>query len=254
MGWPVSIGNIVMLGCPSGTGICYCIMWERPGGQAPRLERSTCIWVRVAERMDRASGSADCADMLTSRWTSGQAQEDTDDADAREDMDDAHGTHGTHGTGGTHGTHGTHGMHGMHGMHGTHRTHGMHRMHGTHGPIVELLPLSDSDDNDDWCKPYAEMGEDWFSEVGEDNDNDVPSPVDAVELAAQASDERTETPVVELYDSGSTRHISPYCDQFETLTPIPPKSFAAANKQHFDVMGIGSMIVQVPNGTDVSQL
>lgn len=38
---------------------------------------------------------------------------------------------------------------------------------------------------------------------------------------------------IELYDSGSTRHISPFKERFESLSTIPPKSFTAANKQSF---------------------
>ncbi|KAG2742176.1 hypothetical protein P692DRAFT_201655076, partial [Suillus brevipes Sb2] len=53
---------------------------------------------------------------------------------------------------------------------------------------------------------------------------------------------------VELYDSGTTRHISPYREQFKSLTPIPPKTFAAANKQCFDATGIGELVIEVPNG------
>ncbi|KAG2345177.1 hypothetical protein BDR05DRAFT_842787, partial [Suillus weaverae] len=53
---------------------------------------------------------------------------------------------------------------------------------------------------------------------------------------------------VELYDSGTTRHISPYREQFKSLTPIPPKTFAAANKQRFDATGIGELVIEVPNG------
>ncbi|KAG2065751.1 hypothetical protein BDR04DRAFT_949080, partial [Suillus decipiens] len=52
---------------------------------------------------------------------------------------------------------------------------------------------------------------------------------------------------VKLYDSGTTRHISPYHNQFITLTPIPPKTFAAANKQPFDATGIGELVIEVLN-------
>ncbi|KAG2119814.1 uncharacterized protein F5147DRAFT_527379, partial [Suillus discolor] len=51
---------------------------------------------------------------------------------------------------------------------------------------------------------------------------------------------------IKLYDSGSTRHISPYHDQFETLFDISPKHFAAANKQHFSATGIGELVIKVP--------
>ncbi|KAG2338445.1 hypothetical protein BDR05DRAFT_840449, partial [Suillus weaverae] len=53
---------------------------------------------------------------------------------------------------------------------------------------------------------------------------------------------------VELYDSGSTRHISPYKERFNSISLIPPKSFTAANKQSFNAVGMGEMVIEVPNG------
>ncbi|KAG2758122.1 hypothetical protein P692DRAFT_201677203, partial [Suillus brevipes Sb2] len=53
---------------------------------------------------------------------------------------------------------------------------------------------------------------------------------------------------VELYDSGTTHHISPYKARFETLSPIPPKPFVAANKQRFSATAMGELVVEVPNG------
>jgi len=38
------------------------------------------------------------------------------------------------------------------------------------------------------------------------------------------------------------------------LSPIPPKSLAAANKQSFEAVGVGEMVIEVPNGLDVSKL
>ncbi|KAG2074324.1 hypothetical protein BDR04DRAFT_972508, partial [Suillus decipiens] len=52
---------------------------------------------------------------------------------------------------------------------------------------------------------------------------------------------------VELYDLGSTCHISPFKENFDTLSGIPPKSFTAVNKQSFNAIGIGEMIIEVPN-------
>ncbi|OJA08216.1 hypothetical protein AZE42_10343 [Rhizopogon vesiculosus] len=119
--------------------------------------------------------------------------------------------------------------------------------------LPDLLTLSDSDSDANRCETYSVNDSDWFSEVG--NDENVPwGDDDTFELAAQVSNECAVKPVIELYDSGSMRHISPYCDQFESLTAIPPKSFAAVNKQHFDATGIGEMVIEVPNGVDVSRL
>ncbi|PPR01457.1 hypothetical protein CVT24_001860 [Panaeolus cyanescens] len=59
---------------------------------------------------------------------------------------------------------------------------------------------------------------------------------------------------ITLYDSGSTRHLSPYRDNFINFQTIPPFSLRAANKGSFDATGIGEMVVNVPNGTDTSMI
>ncbi|KDQ57560.1 hypothetical protein JAAARDRAFT_93236, partial [Jaapia argillacea MUCL 33604] len=52
----------------------------------------------------------------------------------------------------------------------------------------------------------------------------------------------------ELYDSGSTCHISPYHNNFENFVKIPPKPFTATNKQSFDAVGLGELVLDVLNG------
>jgi hypothetical protein len=59
---------------------------------------------------------------------------------------------------------------------------------------------------------------------------------------------------VDLYDSGTTEHLSPYRDQFSTYCDITPKSFTAANRQKFYAIGSGDMFIDVPNGLDVSKM
>ena len=58
----------------------------------------------------------------------------------------------------------------------------------------------------------------------------------------------------ELYNSGTTCHISPYCDMFTNYTPTPPKYLNAANKRKFVAIGKGDMVIKVPNGMKSSQL
>ena len=45
----------------------------------------------------------------------------------------------------------------------------------------------------------------------------------------------------ELYDSGASCHMSPYCNHFENYVTISPKSITAADKQHFQVIGKGDL-------------
>ena len=54
---------------------------------------------------------------------------------------------------------------------------------------------------------------------------------------------------VELYDTGATRHISPFRSDFKVYSPLtPPVLLNAANQQRFQAIGSGSMTIQVPNG------
>jgi hypothetical protein len=142
-----------------------------------------------------------------------------------------------------------------------------------------LTVVSTSDDGEYDVDPDDD---DWFSEVGDDSDasswdteelsgvgmNDTESFVDVdldsvaatgdvdAEVVAEVSENSNASnlPRQELYDSGTTRHISPYRKDFENYTEITPKSFTAANQQKFSAVGTGEMVVDVPNGVDVSSL
>src|SRR6266571_4246158 len=71
------------------------------------------------------------------------------------------------------------------------------------------------------------------------------------EVAAAAitpvSDDRGER--VELYDSGATRHISPYKSDFASYTVLdPPVYLNTTNQQRFPAVGTGTLAIHVPNG------
>ena len=53
----------------------------------------------------------------------------------------------------------------------------------------------------------------------------------------------------ELYDSGASRHMSPYRDHFENYIPIIPKSITAADKRYFQAIGKGDLRIKLPNGS-----
>ena len=60
---------------------------------------------------------------------------------------------------------------------------------------------------------------------------------------------------VELYDSGATRHISPYKSDFTTYETLDPPVFLnAANQQRFPAIGVGSLTIRTPNGGSQSAL
>ena len=53
---------------------------------------------------------------------------------------------------------------------------------------------------------------------------------------------------VELYDSGASRHMSPFSHRFTNLHSIPPRPITAANSRVFYAIGAGDLKINVPNG------
>jgi len=137
-----------------------------------------------------------------------------------------------------------------------------------HGSMPDLAQMSATDGE---VEDVESEGEDdgWFSEVGSDV-GDFADPEWESDEESEA-DEGPETapevlnmflhgevaddiPRVEIFDSGTTRHISPYRDDFVTLSAIAPKTLRAANKENFSAVGVGELVIDVPNGVDISQL
>ncbi len=75
----------------------------------------------------------------------------------------------------------------------------------------------------------------------------------AAAVIMPVSDDRGER--VELYDSGATRHISPYKSNFTTYTVLdPPIYLNATNQQRFPTVEMGTLTIHTPNGCDQSTL
>ena len=84
---------------------------------------------------------------------------------------------------------------------------------------------------------------DWLCEVDEM----------AAAVITPLSDDHSER--VEMYDSGATRHLSPYRSDFTTYAHLDaPIYFNAANQQKFAAVGIGSLAIHTPNGLSTSTL
>jgi len=52
----------------------------------------------------------------------------------------------------------------------------------------------------------------------------------------------------ELYNSGASHHMMPFCGRFVSYQSIPPRTITAANKRVFYVIGARDLRVEVPNG------
>ena len=125
-----------------------------------------------------------------------------------------------------------------------------------------LSKSSDGDDAERWS--YVPSEGDQFSKMGDTDDGEIlPHGDDTFsDISAELSpdlmnlvhDGQISAPIVELYDSGSTWHISPYKDKFVSLTAILLKTFTAANKQSFNATVIGDLVINMPNGCDVTKL
>ena len=131
--------------------------------------------------------------------------------------------------------------------------------------LISAEPLDEEEEDGD--------GDDWFSVTDEDIFEDVwdleesralniedtvsincADPADLENVAMETNEGPTPPCQVELYDSGTTCHISLYHEHFENLVDILDKSFTAANRQKFIMTGVGNMIVEVPNGYDILHL
>jgi transposase InsO family protein len=58
----------------------------------------------------------------------------------------------------------------------------------------------------------------------------------------------------ELYDSGASRHMSPYHHQFINFRVIVPKTIIAADRGTFQATGLGDMRIQMPNGKSTTNI
>ena len=59
---------------------------------------------------------------------------------------------------------------------------------------------------------------------------------------------------IELYDSGASRHMSPYRNNFINFVRIKGRTITAADGQEFMATGLGDMHVELPNGKSTSRI
>jgi len=94
----------------------------------------------------------------------------------------------------------------------------------------------------------------WTDEESEDRDGLRFKEVEEWDEAFPTVESVQMTRTAELYDSGCTNHISPYHDQFKNFEDIVPRHFGAANKQSFSIIGKEELVINIPNGSETSQL
>jgi hypothetical protein len=95
-----------------------------------------------------------------------------------------------------------------------------------------------------WSGPDGWVRDDWADTLFEEEG------ACTVIIAAEES-----SPCTELYDSGATRHISPYKSDFSSYKPLSPPVFLnTANQQCFPAVGTGTLTIRVPNEGTESEL
>ena len=143
--------------------------------------------------------------------------------------------------------------------------------------MSDLQEVSDSDtkhDLDAKSESGDDKGSDWLSEVGDGESSGASTFRDELlnalftELvdifkdnisgdsatAVFTEEALLAGPCVELYDSGSTQHLSLYCSQFTSYYNIPVQPFTVANQQSFDATGTGDMVIKVLDGVNTPKL
>lgn len=72
---------------------------------------------------------------------------------------------------------------------------------------------------------------------------------DTVAMWSSANEE-----TIELYDSGASQHMSPYCDRFLNFKSISLHPIQATDKHTFEAIGRGDLPIEVPNGKSMTQI
>jgi transposase InsO family protein len=85
----------------------------------------------------------------------------------------------------------------------------------------------------------------WAAIEAEDPSTDTAATAGRSATQAVQADAKSTT---ELYDSGASRHMSPFRDRFLNYRSIPPRAITAADKRVFYAIGMGDLRIEVPNG------
>ena len=117
---------------------------------------------------------------------------------------------------------------------------------------INIVPVHDSDDEGFWvveeevvhahvdCAEPGPLSNDSES----DNEGEKPDTEETVAVIIIPAGEDT-TPRIEIYDTGATRHISPYKADFTSYVPLSsPIYLNSANNSKFPALGTGTLVVK----------
>ena len=100
---------------------------------------------------------------------------------------------------------------------------------------------------------------DWFVELTDEDTHDLI--YDAEDAYTKtfshmllAGEDLNPSEHMELFDSGTSHHMSSYCNQFINYKAIVPKSITAADNHTFQAIGKGDLMISIPNGKSVTHI
>ncbi|KAK0493741.1 hypothetical protein EDD18DRAFT_1356200 [Armillaria luteobubalina] len=125
--------------------------------------------------------------------------------------------------------------------------------------MPELESVSDSLEDEE------ELTDDEFDDLPDledvedshDDEDNLEPEVGTSTMIASTEDvnlEKKDKSVIELYDSGTSQHMSPHQQAFLDYHDIHPKSFDTANKNKFLATGQGDMIVSLLHGSESTKI
>lgn len=91
----------------------------------------------------------------------------------------------------------------------------------------------------------GELKGEWDLEAEEEQASIDVCDISEAEITVGQIQESLISTQVEIFDSGTCCHISPYCDAFSNISDIPPRPLRAADKQSFSAVGKGDMVIEV---------
>src|SRR5271168_2840015 len=114
--------------------------------------------------------------------------------------------------------------------------------------LLDLETVSDTVETDEI---EVEIGDESLEDVLAIDDGEEPKTYTftAITLAGTGSTFETE-----LFDSGATRHMSPYKHKFINFIPIQNKILTAADGSHFEATGKGDIRIGMPNGKSTTKI
>ena len=119
--------------------------------------------------------------------------------------------------------------------------------------IPSLLDMSDSDDDEEYENiPFPDDGD--FDEIYYTVDGGEDAFTTTYGYAMLVDEESQPTIKTELYDSGASRHMTPFRDDIVNFVSIVPKSITAADQRVFPAVGKGDMHIEVPNGENQTRI